>query len=89
VTNYISHNAWLEYESLLRGAATLATIPGILVNGRFDFQAPIGAAWTLKCVWPRADLWIVDDAGHSADSQGITSALIRATDHFAGLDERP
>jgi proline iminopeptidase len=62
-------------------------MPGILVNGRFDFQAPIGNAWALKRVWPRAELWIVDDAGHSANNQSITSALVRATDHFAGPDE--
>jgi proline iminopeptidase len=84
VTHYISHNAWLEDEVLLRGAAALAAIPGILVNGRFDFQAPIGNAWALKHVWPRAELWIVDDAGHSASHEGITSALVRATDRFTG-----
>ena len=50
-----------------RGA--LADIPGVLINGRFDFQAPIGNAWALKRAWPRAELWIVDDAGHSADNQ--------------------
>ena len=61
----------------------------LLVNGRFDFQAPIGNAWALKRVWPRADLWIVDDAGHSADNQSLTSALVRATDHFTGLGEKP
>jgi proline iminopeptidase len=89
VTHYIAHNAWLEDESLLRGATALADIPGVLVNGRFDFQAPIGNAWALKRVWPRADLWIVDDAGHSADNLSLTSALVRATDHFAGLGKNP
>jgi proline iminopeptidase len=87
VTHYISHNAWLESDSLLRGATALADIPAILVNGRFDFQAPIGNAWALKRVWPRAALWIVGDAGHSADNDGLTSALVRATDHFAGLGD--
>jgi proline iminopeptidase len=85
VTRYISHNAWLEDESLLRSAAALDNIPGILVNGRFDFQAPIGDAWALKHVWPRAEVWIVDDAGHAADNQSLTRALVQATDHFAGL----
>src|SRR5207237_2600047 len=41
VTHYIRHNAWLEDGKLLREATSLAGIPGILVNGRFDFQAPI------------------------------------------------
>jgi proline iminopeptidase len=85
VTHYMSHNAWLEDGSLLRNAGALAAIPGIMVNGRFDFQAPIGNAWELKRVWPRAELAIVDDAGHAADQPGLAQALIRATDQFAGI----
>ena len=53
-------------------------------QGFFDFQAPIGNAWELKRVWPRAELVIVDNAGH-ADSPGLTQELIRATDRFAVL----
>jgi len=83
VTHYVRHDAWIEDGSLLRDAAALADIPGILVNGRFDFQAPIANAWALKRVWPRAELVIVDDAGHSPADPGITTALIRATDEFA------
>ena len=85
VTHYVRHDAWIEDESLLRDADVLVDIPGILVNGRFDFQAPIANAWELKRVWPRAELVIVDDAGHSPDNPGVTQALIRATDHFAAL----
>lgn len=85
VTHYVGHNAWLEDESLLRGAERLADIPGILVNGRFDFQAPIGNAWNLHRVWPQAELVIVDEAGHSGSSAAATEALIRASDRFANL----
>jgi proline iminopeptidase len=52
------------------------------VNGRFDFQAPVGNAWELKRVWPRAELVMVDDAGHSANAS-VSKELIRATDKFA------
>ncbi|MDO8614928.1 MAG: prolyl aminopeptidase [Dehalococcoidia bacterium] len=83
VTHYVRHNAWLEDGSLLRGAGSLAGIPGVLVNGQFDFQAPIANAWELHRVWPRAELVIVDDAGHAADNAGITQELLRATDRFA------
>jgi proline iminopeptidase len=85
VTHYQYHNAFLEDGSLLRAAGVLADIPGILVNGRFDFQAPIGNAWELKRVWPRAELVIVGNAGHAPDIAGITQELIRATDRFAVL----
>ena len=66
---------------MLRGADALADIPGILVNGRFDFQAPIGNAWELKRAWPGAELVIVDDAGHGAIA-GLMQELLRATDGF-------
>ncbi len=82
VTHYIDHNQWLEDGILLRDADVLAGIPGILVNGRFDFQAPIEYAWELNRVWPRAELVIVDNAGHAANP-GLIQALIRATDRFA------
>lgn len=84
VTHYVRHNAWIEDGEILRQADLLADIPGIMVNGRFDFQAPIGNAWELKRVWPRAELIIVDDAGHAAGNQGIARELVRATDRFAG-----
>ena len=85
VTHYVRHNAWLEDGRLLRDADSLAAIPGILVNGRFDFQAPIANAWELSRAWPGAELVIVDAAGHAAGNPGITQELIRATDRFAAL----
>jgi proline iminopeptidase len=84
VTHYVRHYAWLEDGSLLRGIGAIANIPGIMVNGRFDLQAPIGWAWNLKRVWPRSKLVIVDDAGHDASNASITGELIRATGEFAG-----
>lgn len=83
VTHYVSHNAWLEDGSLLRGAASLAEVPGILVNGRFDFQAPIANAWALKQAWPGAELVVVEDAGHAATQPALTAELVRAADRFA------
>ena len=85
VIHYVRHNAWLEDGRLLRDADALAAIPGILVNGRFDFQAPIANAWELKRAWPRAHLVIVDDAGHAANAPALTQELIRATEAFAVL----
>jgi len=86
VTHYVRHDAWIDDGSLLRDAGRLAGISGIMVNGRFDFQAPIGNAWELKRAWPRADLVIVDDAGHAADNARITQELVRATDRFRASD---
>jgi proline iminopeptidase len=88
VTHYVAHDAWLDDGALLRGADALANIPGIMVNGRFDFKAPLGWAWELKRVWPAATLVIVDDAGHDASAAGISRELIRATSQFASRPAR-
>ena len=78
VTHYVRHDDFLEDGMLLRDAGVLAGIPGTLVNGRFDLQAPVANAWALHQVWPRAELVIVEDAGHAADEPALTDALIRA-----------
>lgn len=84
VTHYVSNDLFLEDGSLLRHADRLTDIPGTLVNGRFDLQAPLGNAWALKRVWPRAELVVVDDAGHAGDAPGMERELVRATDRYAG-----
>ena len=81
VTHYVCHNAWLEDEVLLRNAGRLAAIPGVLVNGRFDFQTPIANAYELRRAWPQAELVIVDDAGHVPTGE-IAREIVRATDSF-------
>jgi proline iminopeptidase len=81
VTHYIRNNVWLQDGILIENAGKISHIPGFLVNGRFDFQAPVSNAWELKRVWPRAELVIVDDAGHGTPEIG--RALVQATDHFA------
>ena len=82
VTHYTRNYAFLEDGVLLRNAHVLAETPGILVNGRFDFQAPLGNAWELKRMWSRAELVVVPDAGHGG-STALDAELVRATDRFA------
>jgi proline iminopeptidase len=81
VTHYVSHNGWIEDGVLLRNASVLESIPGVIVNGRFDFQSPVGSAWALHRAWPRAEFVVVDDAGH--DVGGVIEALVAATDSFS------
>jgi proline iminopeptidase len=83
VTHYFSHDAWLEDGRLLRDTGVLADIPGIMVHGRLDLQSPLVTAWELKQAWPRADLVLVDEAGHASDEPGMTEQLVAATDRFA------
>lgn len=83
VTHYFRHNAWLEEGILLRNAYRLQGIPGILVHGRLDLDAPLTTAWELAQAWPESELVIVHGAGHSASDPGMTEAVLAATDRFA------
>ncbi|MDP4575310.1 prolyl aminopeptidase [Qipengyuania sp. G39] len=75
---------FLEEAQLLKNVSALAGIPGIIVQGRHDICTPPTSAWALKKAWPEAELWIVDDAGHSAAEPGIIDGLVRATDKLVG-----
>jgi proline iminopeptidase len=81
VTHYVRHNAWLEDGILLRNADRLRNIPGALVHGRFDFQAPLENAYALGRAWPEAKLVVVDEAGHMPTG-AVTREITRATDGF-------
>lgn len=81
--HYFSHDSFLEPEQILRDADRLKGIPGVIVHGRYDVVCPIESAWQLHQRWPRAELKIVPDAGHSASEPGTVDALIQATIDFA------
>jgi len=83
VTHYVRNNGFLEDGALLREAGRLAGIPGVLINGRFDLQSPLGNAWALREGWPAAELMVVEDAGHAAAGSGIAGEIVRATGRFA------
>jgi pimeloyl-ACP methyl ester carboxylesterase len=66
------HNAWLGDGNVLRDADKLADIPGVLINGRIDFQAPLTTASELHDRWARSELIVVDNVGHAAHNRAIT-----------------
>ena len=82
--HYFRNKCWLEDGQLLRDAAKLRGIPGVIVQGRHDCCTPPAAAWALKQAWPEVELQIVADGGHLYTEPGITDGLIRASDRFAG-----
>jgi proline iminopeptidase len=81
--HYFTHGGWLEEGQLIRDAAKLRGVPGVIVQGRYDVATPAVTAWDLHRAWPEAELHIVDDAGHAYSEPGILDHLIRATDAFA------
>ena len=81
VTHYWSHAAFVEDGALLRGCATLAEIPGVLIHGRLDVSSPLDIPLSVSRAWPGSRLIVVDDAGHGM-SGGTRGAVTAATDGF-------
>jgi len=84
IENHYMHNkGWLEDGQLLRNTGRLRSIPGVIVQGRYDCCTPPKAAWALHKAWPEAELNIIPDGGHLYNEPGVLDGLIRATDKFA------
>ena len=87
--HYFMHDIFLPPNSLLANVGRLASIPAVIVQGRYDSVCPIISADDLHCAWPAAQYIIVPDAGHSAWEPGICAELIKATEKFkSGLRGR-
>jgi proline iminopeptidase len=80
--HYFLHDIFLPENSLLANAARLRSIPGVIVQGRYDMLCPVISAYELAQAWPEADFRIIPDAGHSAWEPGISRALVAALDTF-------
>jgi proline iminopeptidase len=84
VTHYWRHAAFLEEDQLIRDAARLNGIPGLLINGRYDVSGPLVTAWKLHKRWATSKLHILDDAGHGG-GKDFVPLVLSALDEFAGL----
>ncbi|MFK8052322.1 MAG: prolyl aminopeptidase [Woeseiaceae bacterium] len=82
--HYFMNDGFMEPGQLIANIGRVRQIPAVIVQGRYDVVCPMISAWELHEAWPEADLQIIPDAGHSAFESGNASALVEATDRFAG-----
>jgi proline iminopeptidase len=80
--HYNSHYLFLDDGVLIREASRLAGIPGVLVHGRLDMNAPLEGVWELAKAWPDATLLVAEDAGHF-DSETKVRYIYEAVSQFA------
>jgi proline iminopeptidase len=84
VTHYWRHAAFLEEDQLLRDAATLNGIPGVLIHGRHDVSGPLDTAWQLSQRWSTSELHVLDDAGHGGGDTFVPT-VVKALNRFATM----
>jgi len=83
IAHYFANGAWLEDGQLLGNAKRLAGIPGEIVQGRLDLEAPLATAWELARVWPDATLTIVPNAAHSTANRAMAASIRAAVQRMA------
>ncbi|MCW8195385.1 prolyl aminopeptidase [Proteobacteria bacterium 005FR1] len=81
--HYFVNNIFIDEAQILKDAAKLEGVPGIIVHGRYDVVCPLDNAFALHRAWPDSELHIIRDAGHASREPGIVDALVRATRDMA------
>ena len=81
VTHYWRHAAFLGEDQLLRDAANLNGIPGVMIHGRYDVSGPLEIPWRLSQRWTTSRLEVLGDMGHGGGS--FASAVTGALDELA------
>jgi proline iminopeptidase len=82
--HFLDDNLTIDDSYLLRHAQRLRGIPGVLVNGVVDVSGPPDIPWKLARLWPEAELDLIERAGHGGGTAAMTTALLDATNRFAG-----
>jgi proline iminopeptidase len=83
--HYFINKGFIKENQLLGNMSKIKHIPGYIVQGRYDAICPIDQAFALNKRWPKSQLKIIPDAGHSASEEGITLALIQSTNAMAEI----
>jgi proline iminopeptidase len=86
---YFQNNCFMWPGQLLAEAWKLKGIPGVIVQGRHDFLCPPSTSHALACLWPSADIRIVEGAGHSLYDPGVRDAVMKAIADIASNVDKP
>ncbi|CUI43069.1 Proline iminopeptidase [Cognatishimia activa] len=84
--HYFTNAGFLDFDGqILAHMDRITSIPGVIVQGRYDMICPPYSAYELAKKWPNARLRMIQDAGHALSEPGITAELVRVMKDFAEL----
>jgi len=69
--HYFVNNGFFEADQLLNNMHKISHIPGLIIHGRYDMICTIKQAFDLHNAWDNSELFVVQNAGHSAGELGI------------------
>lgn len=73
--HYAINDFFLKENQLLNDIDKIQNIPAFIVHGRYDLICPVVNAFDLYHRWKNSQLWLVEDAGHSAFQKSISQSL--------------
>lgn len=76
--HYIRNTFFMKDNQLLEGMDAIKTLPGVIVQGRYDLLCPPKSAYEIAQRWPACSLRLIDNAGHAMTEPGITTAMTEA-----------
>lgn len=74
--HYLKHHCFIPENYILENAYKIKDIPTSIVHGRYDMVCQVSAAHKLHQALPLSELFIINNAGHSASESGIRAKLI-------------
>jgi proline iminopeptidase len=82
-SHYMANLGFFTDGQLLANVPRIAHLPAVIVQGRYDVICPPVSAHRLQQAWGAgAVMKMIPDAGHGAMEQGISRALVNATEQF-------
>jgi proline iminopeptidase len=82
--HYFTNSCFFEStDFILHNVHRIKDIPGVIIHGRYDVVCALESAWSLHKAWPKSELKIIPNAGHSASEPGICSELLSAVKKFS------
>jgi proline iminopeptidase len=81
--HYFQNDCFMKPDQLLTEAGRLESIPGIIVQGRYDLLCPPSTSHALTAAWRNAEIRFVEGAGHSLYDPGVRDAVMKAVADLA------
>jgi proline iminopeptidase len=86
--HYFQNDCFMQPNQLMTEADRLASIPGIIVQGRYDLLCPPATSHALALRWPQSEVRFVESAGHTLYDPGVRNAVMKAIADIASQINR-
>ncbi|MBH43839.1 MAG: prolyl aminopeptidase [Gammaproteobacteria bacterium] len=76
-THYFKNNCFIKENQIIRNIDIIKNIKCYIVHGKYDMVCPLNQAYDLKRVYKKANLYIIDNAGHSLLEKDIATKITK------------